>query len=270
MSFVYAFKHNDAVYMFGDTKVTINQNAIDNFQSENNLVKKIGILKTIILSPEIALGFVSDNLLVVENTLKAIQTGNFPKTIDDIIKILKDASLEKDNATDFVLIVKLDIYKISNGECEKTDICHIGSEKVFSFIQKEKGNRTITAGLINSLIKKAIEQNIDETVGEFCVQLNYNLNEQEFIYAEDFYSSINRDIFVGKNQKIPICGTIENGDFKYELYTIQNELDYKYLAIKFFDTIYSFMPLISKIDDEFKCEYKYLFLPINITEKCVD
>ena len=64
MSFVYAFKSNNIIYMIGDTKVTIDdRNGIENFKDKRRVVEECGILKTIILSNEIALGFAGPLLI---------------------------------------------------------------------------------------------------------------------------------------------------------------------------------------------------------------
>ena len=64
MSFVYAFYNEDSFSILADTKVGINDRLLNLWQSETMIqnVKDYGIIKNMILSPELVLCFAGNNI----------------------------------------------------------------------------------------------------------------------------------------------------------------------------------------------------------------
>ena len=156
MSFVYAFKFNNSIYMYGDTKITIDDSGADNFKDKRCLVDKLGILKTIILSNNIALGFSGNNICYIDDALKEIS--NNKMDLDYIVDILKFYSAKEYNAPDFILAHKNDyLIKISNGKIEERDNCYIGSSDAFNYLQTQKAYKKIEPILISEIFSNIIE-----------------------------------------------------------------------------------------------------------------
>ena len=265
MSFVYAFKFNKGIYMYGDTKVIIGDSGTDNFKETRRLVEKLGILKTIILSNNIALGFSGNNICYVDDALKKIFNNKID--LDYIVNILKFYSAKEYNAPDFILAYKNDyLIKISNGEIEERDNCYIGSPDAFNYLQTQKAYERIEPGLISEIFSNLIEKNIDNDVGKFYVGLHFDLDNNRFEYLERFWSEVINIGYIAPNETLPLFANAQNGGYTYQLYPIYNDSETQYLAIKFLqnDKIYAFIP--ATFIPKHTCQYPYLFLPYDIDD----
>lgn len=266
MSFVYAFKFENCIYMIGDTKVTIDDTrGVENFKDMRRLVEEYGTLKTIILSDDIALGFSGNNLGHVDSAIKDILES--VSTHKNIVDILREYSEEEKNAPDFILAYKNElIYLISNGIVEERDNCFIGSPKVFNELQKRRDNQPINPKTILPIIQNLIKENIDNGVGGFSIELIYTPFEKRFVYKDKLDSTITKERYIPSGGFLPIVDNAEDGGFTYILSHIHKEGTYYYPTIQLAQNkkTYAYVPIFfTPIHSD--CIYKYLFLPFDIS-----
>ena len=272
MSFIYAFKDKNRTFMFGDTKVLIDEkNKIDNFKDEHNLITQMGILKAVVFSPFIAIGFVSDNLWSVEKAFKDLLES--PEKFCSKEQIVKHLEFfTKDNSTDFILIYKNEyIFKISNGKSEECSCCHIGSLKALKFLQEQKKNRKITEDLISTIFHDLVFSRIDESVGGFVTEIYYDSKEEKLLYKESMQTVVEY-VHFETGEEIPIYRNKENGGYALETMTVIDDIGNLRFGVKFLQTDekFCYLPLKNKLSDNFKCDFQYLFLPLKITEDFID
>lgn len=267
MSFVYAFKADDSICMIGDTKVTIDDKKGGKpFGNRRRLVEEYGILKTIILSYNIALGFASNNLKDVDDALEFIF--NKATTFENILNILVDSSKKHNGASEYILTYKNEhIFLIKNGVAEERVNCYIGSHKFFTELQKQRNNRPISHDTIPILVSTLIKSNVDKNVGGFCIQLKYSDYKQKYIYVETFDSTVTKERFIPSGATLPLVDSAEDGGFTYQTFPFYNEGIIQYLAIQIIqiNKTYAYVPLL--ITPPYDCEFKYLFLPFDISDK---
>ena len=267
MSFVYAFKSNNSIYMIGDTKVIIDDKyGVVNFRSKRECVEKYGILKTVILSDSIALGFASNNLRDVDEALRSIC--NNALSLKNIIKILTDYSRKCNGASEFILTYSNEyIYSIKNGFAEERENCYVGSYECFRALQWQRNNRPISPDIIFPLIRTMIRSNIDPKVGGFCTELKYNNDEQKFEYIEKISSTTTITKTIPSGGTLPLTGSAEDGGFTYATFPFRNEDAFQYLALHMYqlNKTYVYVPLLNMPPCD--CELKYLFIPFDISDR---
>lgn len=264
MSFVFALKKENSIYMYGDTKITDDNDDCEKFFcSSYGLVKKIGILKTIILSDNIALGFAGKIGIVDEVLGEILINGTIQKNFLDI---LATSSLRDDNSCDFVVAYKNEmLYLIQGGKITSQNFCHIGSHDFFERFQ-EKRNFNDDPNQINEVIRQLIEEQVDNTVGGYFISLQYDEKQHKFIYNEKFSSYCKIENKVSQNSLIPLINTPQDGGYTFQLFTYKY-YNYNFLALNIFqnESVYIFVPYKLTIDSE--CKYRNLFLPFNISNQ---
>lgn len=264
MSFVLALKNENSIYMYGDTKLTDGNDDCEKFFcSSYSLVKNIGVLKTIILSDSIALGFAGKIGIVDEVLGEIFINGKIHK---NFLNILATASVRDNNSCDFVVAYKNEmLYLIQNGEITSQNFCHVGSHYFFERFQ-EKRNFIEDPNQINEIIGKLIEEQIDNTVGGYFISLQYDEKQQKFIYNEKFISHCRITKKVLQNSLIPLINTPQDGGYTFQLFSYKY-YNYNLLALNIFQnrSVYVFVPYKLTIDNE--CKYRNLFLPFNISNQ---
>ncbi len=266
MSFVYAFKSENSIYMIGDTKVTIDDTKGGKpFEGMRRLIEEYGILKTIILHDEIALGFASDNLKHVNCALKSILNNTLP--LEDIINILVKSSRENDDASEYILAYKnQNIYLIKNGIVEERENCYVGSHDIFEELQKRRNNRPISPNIVLPIIRSLIKDEIiDNRVGGFCTELEYNVIKQKYQYTETFDSLVTKERYIPSGATLPIVDNAEDGGFTYITSPFEIEGTNQFLAIQILQNkkTYTYIPQPDTLPCN--CDFNYLFLPFDIS-----
>ena len=266
MSFVYAFKADDSIFMIGDTKVIIgDRNNDENFKDIRRTVEEYGTLKTIIHSDDIALGFAGNDLGLVSDAFQEVFESNMNKT--EIVDVLRKYSFRGENAPSFILTYKNEkIYLIENGNVEERENCYIGSRIVFEELQKRRNNRPIESGIL-TLIILLLKDGIDDTVGGFCTQLKFNNNENKYQYIEMLDSTVTKPRMIPSGATLPLVDNAEDGGFTYTTRPVLIN-DSQYLAIQIIqiNKTYVYMPMIKFSSCNSK--FKYLFFPYDISD-CV-
>lgn len=263
MSFIYAYKHNDKIFMIGDTKVTIDDsNGIDNFKDKRQLVEKLGILKTIILSNNLAIGFAGNNIGLVDNALRDIFQSAFEQ--EEIIKILVEYSLKGKDAPDFILTYKNEkIYLIKNGIIEERENCYIGSKDTFEELQKRRDNAPIDSET-RKIVRNLIKERFDNTVGGFSTEISFTPLNNSYIYSEILDSTVTKERYIPSGGFMPLFDSAEDGGFTYQTLPFFNEDLMQYLEIQISQNnkTYLYAPIV--VTPPHECIYKYLFLPVEV------
>ena len=267
MSFVYAFKADDSIYMIGDTKVSIGErNNKENFKGIRRSVEEYGTLKTIILSDDIALGFVGNDLGLVSDALQKIFESDM--NLAEIVDVLRKYSFRGENAPSFILTYKNEkIYLIENGGVGERENCYIGSRIVFEELQKRRNNRPINSEIL-TLIRFLLKDDIDDTVGGFCTQLKFIRNENKYQYLKTLDSTVTKPRMIPTGATLPLVDNAEDGGFTYATFTVLINGSSQYLAIHItqINKTYVYMPMINFSYSNSK--FKYLFFPCDIPD-CV-
>lgn len=263
MSFVYAYKHNNKIFMIGDTKITIDDsNGIDNFKDKRQLVEELGILKTIILSNDLALGFAGNNVGLVDKALRDIFQNSFEQA--EIIKILVEYSLKGIDAPDFILTYKNEkIYLIKNGTIEERDNCYIGSRDIFEELQKRRNYEPIGSET-RQIVRNLIKENVDNTVGGFCTEISFATLNNAYIYSEVLDSTVTKERYIPSGGLIPLFDSAEDGGFTYQTLPFFNVDLTQYLEIQISQNNKTYLYAPIMVTPPHECIYKYLFLPVEV------
>ncbi len=261
MSFVFAMKYKERIYMFGDTKITFDKdNIINNFGNDVRLIEQIGMLKTIILSDDIALGVAGNNIKLINNAIADICFRDITKT--EILDILKDYTLRKDNPPDFVLAYKNEtIYRISNGEVEERENCYIGSKDFFEELQKRRNNQPLCPSKISDKIRNLIKEEFDNTVGGYFTSVLYVKENKKFVYNLYLDSTVTNIGFVPSGGNLPLWDNAQNGGYTFQLLPYDMGFSVPFLAINFSQNNKTYLFVPRKIINDKDSYYNMLFLP---------
>ncbi len=222
MSFVYAKKIKNAIAIWGDTKITFNQvnsKALFSSKSIKNIYQ-FGMIKNIIVSPNLCVSFAGNNIVLANNFLSRINHITLPKLLDVALEInLQDPQ----NGAEFIICYAYDkeqhIFQVKDGECKDVPFAWIGHCNAFKYFQgirngaypsiiksnnpygvqisfEETPKSEIEEeyqALFDAFHKTIFDCGID-TVGGFVVPILYDPDRKQFLYKGYIksYTTINQ------------------------------------------------------------------------------
>lgn len=240
MSFLYARKDNEMLYIFSDSKVTFSENDKDmllkNISNKDiEMLKKYGILKQVIINEHICIGFAG--ILEHFNKLMEYVDNATQISIDSIIKKAFRIHKQYNEDTDFIILYlesnSKNIICIKDGDIQETNSCWIGSKDTFELFQEYRHNNDNIDKLKNNLkeidaedyfnkfideeaFEYAVENTTDENVGGFifrCFEEN-----GKFKYMESNFTSVEREQTIKVGQNIRIFDSISDGGFTFHIF----------------------------------------------------
>lgn len=259
MSFIYARKFENALFIFSDTKITFANDDTRYFSKKAfDLVKRYGAIKSYIISREFCIAY-AGQLMYASKLLQQIDH----LSIDDLkelalsihIESCMKTTEENDYSTDFIIgYIDKDthLYQIKNRTCSEVQNSYLGSYEAFNYFQKININRENTTIASNNplgvhgydgthlnghnecqnkeyerLFKafyKTVHDSGDKSVGGYVVPVVADLNKHSFYrpgYSIDF--SILTPKTTVLNTMYLDCSS-ENGAYTEAFYETNNDI----------------------------------------------
>ncbi len=211
MSFVYAINSVDFLIM-SDTKISLNDKLSNlwNTQYEKQLIKQIGLIKSIIVSPNIVVCYAGNNIDKAAELLRKIKLVN--NRLEEIIDIAN--KIHKLNVYDIEFIIaycdkdKRKLISIKDGKIiEDCKVAWLGSWDAYNEFKRleneisdelVKGKKAIVVDKrmleepidedliriwkLEEIFKKVVESGVDSTVGGMTVRIKIPEEENTFQY----------------------------------------------------------------------------------------
>ncbi len=214
MSFVYAI--NDVIFsIMSDTKIGIKDDLLKlwNSESECRLVKQIGLMKSIIVSPNIVIAYAGNNINKAAELLRNVT--NSSGKLEDILSVaLKIHTSSKEDAIEFIVAYcgenTRELISVKNQQVFRNcKVAWLGSWEAYnefkrleSLISEDdvKGKKSITrtdngefleedldeelvrAYKIEECFSEVVNSGIDSTVGGMAVRIRAMEGENTFQY----------------------------------------------------------------------------------------
>jgi hypothetical protein len=210
MSLIVAGFENGSLTIVADTKLTYPGHMDNSLKNHvNSGVTADGILKLIIVSEHICIGFAGD----VEYAENAIREINPNRYFENVLNTLVKHHQESDRKTDFILCINTvtpSIFVIKDGEFKLSNHGWIGDKLAFERFQK---SRIADNKSISSAIDDVINDESIKTVGGFNVSVH--ISNGRFVFGN--YMNMHREamsITLIPNKPFIIGhGTAENGAY---------------------------------------------------------
>ena len=252
MSFLYARKTGEHLYILADTKVNYNENRDMLLhkltESEIVLLDNYGIIKNVIVNKDLCIG--SAGLIEHFNELLEYIEENDIKDVENIKGKALEINNKYDFQTDFIIAYVKDLerhlFLIKNNKIEETNSCWIGLHKCFETFQKTRNNEEFVKKYYDNdfsndfnkmyIDKKCFENLIQSNisldyVGKYCVNCSYT--DKGFYYMGKSESYVPREHILESNRAVVnFFDTAENGGCTYITYCENNMFSIYYAQIK--------------------------------------
>ena len=216
------------VSIYGDTKITMD----DRFANKSNwsestfeLVKKYGILKTMIIEPRCCIAFAGNDIMYAHKLLEYVYTAK--RFTDEELwkKALEIHQSAPNNAVEFILCT-IDDQDDCHIACVKggtiTHDCQrawIGSPLVYQELTKQldPGLPSCEQYISSEMINNAIEKSKDDSVGGILSHVRYSKGEGSFVYSFHLEKHEEKDQIVHPGEPIIFHDAPEYGGFSFEI-----------------------------------------------------
>lgn len=231
MSFIYAEKNYiqcldqrfPVTHIYSDTRLVIDEASGLNWKpSTLSIVKKYGIIKSIILSPRCCISFAGNNIAYAHQLLEQLyawQSFTGEQLIDLAYQIHKSAPVDD---IEFLICLadendETHIICIKNNAIEAEKIsAWIGSKQAFDAMQKmrigklEEGEESVIS-FSHQAFKQALIESGDDSVGGFDIMIVYDRDEHSFFYTERLEMFCERAQKVEPGKAVRLSGAAEEG-----------------------------------------------------------
>ena len=231
MSFIYAEKavFNEEghifpmLHVFSDTKLSFDEHSPNKANwgvPTLKRVEKYGIVKSMILSPKHCISFAGNDIAYVQDLLDYYYA---KQSLPDDELLAKAFELHKAAGQDEIEFIvctvddenKVHITCIKDGQLQ-SDCARawIGSYKVFRKLREQQIQKAGTPEEHDTslgMIKYAVENGGDSSVGGFIVQVRYDEYLQSFVYSERLETSLFAPQLVPLGAAIRLTGTASEG-----------------------------------------------------------
>ncbi|MBQ8117018.1 MAG: hypothetical protein IJ147_03000 [Lachnospiraceae bacterium] len=228
MSFVYASRSEKDFFIVADTKVKTNDVADKSWKPEVvHNVKKFGIIKNVILSPDIVLGF-AGNKSTYANSLVEFYYQKKPSLDDFIKRALCIHRAAAENDIEFIIaywsVKKQNLVCIKNNRIyDNLPYAWIGSDRIYYSFEKAFYDKYPDGKADNLAVKQMVtdimDSGVDDTVGRYIITAQYDLGDDSFHYREKY--SINSaiiDLSIKPGECIKFVQCTERGSYFYHIY----------------------------------------------------
>lgn len=251
MSFVYAINSDDFLIL-SDTKIELNEKLCNlwNAEEEKCLIKQLGLIKSVIISPNIVVCYAGNNINKAAEFFQKIQVTDID--LESIVQIAFDIhnSSRKDDI-EFIIAfcdgIKRELISIKDKQVIRNcKIAWLGSWEAYNEFKRleseisdeilkdkkaicyeENGNITeepINQSLVQiweleKLFRKVVESGIDSTVGGMVVRIKIPEGEDTFQYMAGMYVvSSAWPQTVGAGQTISLFQGADKGSYCCNIY----------------------------------------------------
>lgn len=269
MSFVYAEKTNSSknIHIYSDTKLTLDEtNRLNWGDKQYQLIKKYGIIKSIIIHPSICISFAGSNIMYMYNLLDRLShMGEFE--YDQLIDLAQEIHCSApENAIEFI-ICYVDDKAISHIVCVKNrhvdrDCINawIGSYDAFKQLQELRINETQNASTLY-YFDKVVSDCTDNSVGGFTIFAAYLESEGRFIYPMTLLTYTDRKQMCAPGENIALYSCAEEGGYTLNYIESHNEVIININQINRI-VYYTARYRIQENNDEQQMNLKYFLLPL--------
>ena len=226
MSFVYAETKNNTLDIYCDTKIGLDNFAGATFSLEQaELIRKYGIVKTVLICPELAISFAGNNIYLASKLFKRLSEKKIFST-QEVVDMAYDTHVAgKKNDVEFIVASceygKLSLQCIK--ECEVYSDCKfawIGSPVAHSEFQKFRNfnNEGKASDRTQMAFLDVVRGCSDSSVGGFCIEAGYNSIERCMGYrnCKTFQNSNFKVQVVQPGEEVCFYMNSEDGGFSFE------------------------------------------------------
>ena len=240
MSFIFAEKFTcselgtENMHVFCDTRIGLPDSAGSHLSDiELTFIKKYGIVKSTIISPELCVSFAGNNIMYASKLFKKLAERDTVNRTD-VIDLAYSIHMQANSLNDIEFIIscmedgKLHIDCIKGGYKDKDCLsAWIGSPIAFNYFQEKRLERNSNSYPLYMNSHSAFSETVagcgDNTVGGLAIGIMYyyDCNSFQFMETHAFYSSKPQSVPPGGMYSFFLSAT--DGGFSYHIspYTTQ-------------------------------------------------